>query len=73
MRRFLSSAGFGWFFKLEGGAVKIKPTQNGHKLHVVPPPGWAAGEHISENLRIPHTQLVFSSFHKESPTTVTTT
>lgn len=61
--RFLSSAGFGWFFTLEGGAVK--PTENGHKVHVMSPPGWAAGEHISENLRsLPHTRLVFRSFNK---------
>lgn len=71
--RFISSAGFGWFFKLEGGAVKIKPTQNGHKEHVVSPLGWAALEHISENLKsFPHTRLVFRSFNKESPTMVRT-
>lgn len=29
--RFLSPALLGRFFKLEGGTVKIKPTQNGHK------------------------------------------
>lgn len=54
----------GGFFKLEGGAAEIKPAQNGHKALVVSPPGWAAGEHISENLRsLPHTRLVFRSFN----------
>lgn len=63
--RFLSSDGFGvvwvvwfgfvFFFKLEAGAVKLS-TQNIDKVHVASAPGWAAGEHASEELQVtfPH-------------------
>lgn len=48
--------------------MKIKQTQEEDKVHAVSPLSWAAAEQASEKHRsLPHTRLIFSSFNKKTP------